>query len=242
MIKIFAAFSLLLALTVAAFAQKRNEKPFTEWSKDECLRIVQRSAWSRTFTNSNIENLTRPYNERSADAPVAPEIITRLSSSSMVRKAFLRLKQIDTKYDEMSLEQKADFDRRNSAALSCSECKDYYVVTIQQPSDPRARENQIGFRFYDVTFENLRESFYLLNDKKQRRVLAKYVGPATKNGFVTLYFPRLDESGTPLLTPENKKLTLVSKLGGTNAKARILIEDTSTFDVSKMIVDGKVDF
>lgn len=232
--------ALLFALAIAGSAQKGKDKPFSEWSREDCLRIVQRSAWARTFTNSNIENLTRPYNERAADAPVAPEIITRLSSSSTVQRAFLRMKQIDMKYDQMTPEQKADFDRRNHVV--CNECKDYYIITIQQPSDPRARENQIGLRFFDVKFEEFSDSFYLLNDKKQRRDLVKYIGPASKNGFITLYFSRLDESGNPLLTGDNKKLTLVSKLGGANAKAQILIEETSTFDVSKMIVDGKVDF
>lgn len=241
-LRTLAAVSMLLVLALAGLAQKGKDKPYTEWSKDECLKIVQRSAWSRTFTDISIATMTRPFNERDSDNPVAPEIIIRLSSSSKVQKAFYRMMQIDSKYDQMTTGQKEDFDRRNSKALSCDECKDYYIVTIQQPSDPQARENLIGARFLDVKFEELVKNLYLTNDKKQRRDLAKYVAPASKNGFITLYFPRLDDSGNPFLTPENKKLTLVSKLGNVNARVQHLIEETSTFDVSKMIVDGKVDF
>ena len=85
-------------------------------------------------------------------------------------------------------------------------------------------------------------SVYLENDRGERRGAVHFMisGEGGDNE-AHFFFPRLDEKGNPLLTPESKKLTFY--LGVRNSVDSFLqLPEKVEFDVTKLIRGGQVIF
>ncbi|MBK8466953.1 MAG: hypothetical protein IPL32_14110 [Chloracidobacterium sp.] len=231
------AFGLLLCGTVSA--QNSWEKPADKWNLDDCMKIINKSPWSFNYSEVGVEMDSKALNEKMTFGSVSPVIIVRLYSADIVRRALVRINQIGQKYDSLGASEKAKIDERNKPILDCELCKKYYIMVVLQPASSNASATLIGRRFRNVKFEDIKESIYLTNDKKEKRELVQYVAPQTDTGVAIFYFDRLGKDGKPLVTDDTKKLKPIFNI---NSISKFFLGGNVEFDVSKMKIDQKVDF
>jgi hypothetical protein len=224
-------------------AQKAWEKDWTKWKKEDAYKILNDSPWAKNYTNADVSLSYGEINRSGFDdamrMPASPPVVLRLYSSLKIRQAVLRLRQIQANYDQMDTKQKEEFDEKFKNVLTCDNCKNYYVFILLQPvTEPKAK-SVVGHSFKDEELSNLKGKFVLLNDKKEKRDLAQFIAPKTEADPAVFYFPIMDENQKPLITSETKKLTFLFKRG--LIQNHFYVQDVE-LDVSKMLIDGKLDF
>lgn len=221
----------LLALAPAALAQDFwMERSYKRWTKDEIVRLISDSPWAQVAGDtSNAQVLDTSY------------VTVRLRSSVLIRQALVRLKMIDAGYDKFEPAKKTEFDEKMKGTLECPACQENYVVTISPPISDRQLRSGV-FSLVNLKFEQIKETVYLLNEKGEKRSLVHFQAPMSQDGEATLFFPRLDDKGAPLLTGENKTLTLIFEKKGGSGFQNAGVPATVTFDVRKMLIDGNPEF
>ncbi|HVF88672.1 MAG TPA: hypothetical protein VNH22_01320 [Blastocatellia bacterium] len=203
-------------------------KPYSQWTKGDTSAVLSQSPWVKTQEI----RLTQGR----ANAPRDSKITLRLRSALPIRQALVRQKQLDAKYDKMNEADRAAFDAKTKGLMDCPACADNYVVTLSAKS-----ENDPG---YDVVFELLKGAtlaalqkyVYLSNDRGERRPLIHFVAPKSGGEEAMFFFPRLDDSGKPLLAPRDKRLLF--RFSDSNVSATVNFE----FDVSKIVLNDSVIF
>lgn len=259
--KLLKVLSLLLFLLLAANvpAQKFLSKPFTEWKKDDALKIVNDSAWSKTFQSTEaaatadmqaVQRGQRQTANRGGGDPGSVNrsggrapLIARLHSAPYIRQALIRIRQLNANYDKMSADDKTKFDAATKGFLDCDICNDYYVVTMTQYTDSSGETINEGI-FESLKLEDLKGSVTLVNDKDEKRELYEFT-PAKGGGDSSIFFfKRLDDQGKPLLTPDSKSLEFrfSGEFMDRDKRYKGLYPKKFEFSVSKMVVDGKVIF
>jgi hypothetical protein len=232
-------------------------KPFDQWTKEEARKIVNNSPWSATQevrivyagesrpvagggpapgpgTSGRTEQ--NSISSAGAQAPVDFQFTLRLRSAMPVRQALVRLRQLDAKYDKMSDKDRAAFDAKTKGLLDCPPCADNYVLTLSSKSDQSPGADAVYAVFKGGRLDDLQRYVYLANDRGEQRSLVHFVPPKLPGDEAIFFFPRLEENGVPLLTPDSKKL--IFKLTNND----INIVTSFQIDVPKLIVNGKVEF
>lgn len=227
---------LVIALSGLICAQEIwRSKPFREWTKEDIIRLSSDSPWAQ------VRQADFSTGERTP-AAYLPGITLRLRSALPIRQALLRLKQIEAKYDKMNEKERAEFDARMKGMIECPACADNYVVSLGPPVTKREMKSGVG-SLRDVAFGLLEGKVYLANERGERRELVHFIPPKHDEDEATFFFPRLDAQGHPLLTPENKRLIFFFEARNLRTGYGLdPIPSRIDFDVSKMIVDGKVEF
>jgi hypothetical protein len=240
--KISLIFLVLLVFAQLIPAQRAWEKDWQKWKKEEAYKILNDSPWAKNYTNIDVSlsygSINRSGFAEGIQLPASPPVILRLFSSLKVRQAVLRLRQIQANYDKLDKKQKEEFDEKTKNFLSCDNCKNYYVFILLQPVTEPNVKSVVGESFKDGQLSNLKDKIILFNDKKEKRELAQLVAPKTDADAAVFYFPIMDENQKPLITSETKKITVQFKTSLLQAK---YLQDVE-FDVSRMLVDGKLDF
>jgi hypothetical protein len=255
---------LLLACGILAFAapisaQKFLDKPYTEWSKDEALKIASESAWAKTYSSvdaavkTDRQSIARSQRDTVNSGGGRPGSVSgtlgslpvtiRLHSSPLVRQAIVRLQQIAAKYDKMDAERKAAFDASKKGFLDCAICRDYYVVTITMFTDSSGETTNEGM-FSAIKPEDIIGKVFLINDKGERRPLFQFNPAKGPGDSAVFYFKRTNEAGMPLIASDTKSFEFLfsgefiqwdKRYGGIYPKKW-------DFGVEKLIVDGNVSF
>jgi hypothetical protein len=189
-----------LSLSILAQKQKASapweSKPIDQWNNDDVAAILGHSSWSFTISGRMATSVSAPGFDASVAVPAACEVTLR--SALIVRYAMVRKRQLMEKFDSMDETKKADFNKRNKATLECPACEQFYVISIIGDSRILQQPSLVQNRFSDI---------YLKNEKGEKRVLAKYNPQTISGSEAVFFFPRFDEHGRPLLTPENKTFT-----------------------------------
>lgn len=227
---LLAVFVILLAIGQFRPAWGQDDwikKPFAEWSKSETERVLNDSPWAKTQEVRSVYGLGPPTDFK---------FTLRLRSALPVRQALVRHKQIEAKYERMSEKDRAAFDARIKGLLDCPACANNYVLSLTSRSDNSPGWDLV-FRSYEkMTLALLQQNVFLTNEKGERRTLVYFIPPKAAGEEAVFFFPRLDDSGKPLISPENK--TLSFHLSPQNAGS------VKNFDVevSKLTLNGKVEF
>jgi hypothetical protein len=163
-------------------------------------------------------------------------VTLRLRSALPIRKAIVRLKQIEARYDQMSDKDRTAFDTKMKGLLECPGCAQNYVITLSCKSTnyPGADALYEGLR--GATLPAIKPYIHILNDRGEQRELIHFVAPKAPNEETTFFFPRLDDEDRSLLTPASKKL--IFRFSENNARAITNFE----INVSKLVLDGRVEF
>lgn len=233
-LKVIFFIAIALFTVQAAFAQKSWEKPWQEWKKEDALKILTASPWAYGYSTLEVSSGFNSLNKAGGNAP---PVILRLYSSLTVRRALLRLKQINENYNGMNELQKSDFNKNNEYLLNCGECEKYYVLVLLQPVDNFSK-SLVAFKFKDLKFDDLKNYVFLSNDKKEKRELTQYIAPKSDRDPAIFLFFRNDSNQQPLVTNETKKITFNIKTNIRNDA----VQEKIDFDVSKMKIEEKVDF
>lgn len=213
---------------VVCNAQQNWEKSsYQSWGAVEVKSVLEASPWSRIIE----QETALAAMVFGVSAPKVPERITVLLRSALpVRQALLRERQLAAKYDRLSPTDQAAFDTKNKALLDCPACAKYYVISVK-----------CNHACYGGTFiEEHKKSFYLVNDKGERRELAGATPLPDSQGGAVFFFPRLNDKGESLLTIGSKELTFNSLI-----RAMVNLDSTSQkykFDVTKMVRGSEIVF
>ena len=223
------ALAAALACALPALAQKEEwqSKAYQQWTMKDVEKVLGDSPWSRRYVRS-------AASIGSSTAGVMPSkgYVIRLRSALPVRHGLLRLRQLREKYDQMSEGKRAEFDEKNKTLVECPPCADNYVVAMLPSGD----NDKLPEQLYKSTLERIKGYVRLVNDRGQQRELVHFT-PSKSGSEVTFFFPKTDDAGAPLVTPETKRLVLIVEPGALGGDATI---NRFEFDVSKMIVDGKL--
>jgi hypothetical protein len=214
---------------VISHAQQDWEKmPYWRWGKDEVKAVLEASPWSRLDEqDTSIAPMMMGINS----PKFSSRMLVLLRSALPVRQALLRERQLASKYDTLGAAERADFDVKNKALLDCPACAKHYVISIKCPFAD----------CYTGTFiEERKKFFYLVNDKGERRALAGVTQLPGNEGGAVFFFPRANDKGEPLLTPDSKELTfhfVIRSIVGLDT-----VSEKYKFDVTKMVRGGEVVF
>jgi hypothetical protein len=248
----------ILVLTFQVFAQKK-EKTFHEWSKDEATKVLTDSPWAKTYQSSqgliaaersqvSREQADQVINGRASQAApsgrfIPAPVVIRLNSALRIRQALVRLQQIAAGYDKMSEKDRAKFDESAKDFLACSACEKLYVVTITRFRNSGQGIDNEGI-FQTIRFEDVKGKVYLSNENGEKRELVQFIAPKQSGESAVFLFRRFDSDGKPLIIPEGKELNFVFTadfLSSQNPYSPY-VPRKFDFKVSKLIIDGKVEF
>ena len=244
----------MVGLTVMAWGQEAwTRKPFKEWSRGEAEKILNDSPWASqqevrirfdkeeqkaagSYSGVSSAAAAQSQTEVSRDLPVDFIFTLRLRSAIPVRQAVVRLRQLQTDIEKMTPKDLAAFDAQTKGLLECPACADNYVVTLSSKSKNSPGADAVFAAFKGGRLADLQRYVYIANERGDRRSLVHFVPPKVPGDEATFFFPRLDEKGSPLLTPENKELLINLTDNQANSITNFKM------DVSKLIMNGKVEF
>jgi len=244
----------MICLSIVTWAQDGlPRKPFKEWSRVEAEKILNDSAWAsrqevRIRFDKEAQKAAGSYSgvssaaaaqsqmEVSRDLPVDFIFTLRLRSALPVRQALVRLRQLQTDLEKFSAKELAAFDAQTKGLLDCPACADNYVVTLSSKSKNSPGADAVFAAFKGGRLADLQRYVYIANERGERRPLIHFVPPRVPGDEATFFFSRVDDKGAPLVGPENKELLVNLTDNQANSITNFKL------DVSKLIVNGKVEF
>lgn len=252
--------SVLLVGSVAGLARLAQDdwstKPFNKWTRSEAEKVINDSPWAlaqtvkikgesklRRVAGAPVDNTGGNPTIVSADlggaeAPTDFTFTLRLRSSKYVREALVRLKQIEANYDKLNPQKQAEFDAQPKikGLLDCPACADNYVLTLSGKSSEAPGADAVFTVFKGGRLADLQRYIFIGNSRGERRALIHFIPPRAPGDEGVFYFPRLNDKGEPLLTPSDTELIANFTNNDMNLNTNFRV------DVSKLIVNGQVDF
>lgn len=234
LIRTLNGFMVLISCTLLAqpAPAQLKHKPFEQWTLKETEALLTESPWAQTLGGSvAIGGLELN------SAVGGTSVTVRLRSALPIRQALARLRQIKSKYDNMSAGDKSKLDAKNKPLLECLPCDDYYVVTLS-PAPGTSRG--VPHILTTMTPAQLKLNVMLKNEKNETRELVNFVKPKFAGDDAVFFFERFNASGEPLITQASRKVTLWfdPRIFEGNAMRIVNVD----FDVAKITVDGQVVF
>lgn len=221
--------------SIVCAQQGWQTKPYQQWTKEDIIKIASDSPWAQV-------QQARPATGEYVPTDYLPSVTIRLRSALPIRQALLRLKQLEAKYDKMNASDRSVFDAKLKGLLECPACAEHYVVTLGPPVSSHQMKNGLG-TLVNADFSLLQKRVYLMNDLGERRELIQFVAPKHDEDEATFFFPRFVEKGRLLLLPGSKKLYFIFE--ATNLRSGFELDsipERFEFDVSKLLVNGKIEF
>ena len=235
------ALMAMMCMALPASAQEWKRKPYTEWSLSEVVRILSDSPWAQTQVE---------YANLFHGVPTSTYSVTiRLRSALPIRQALLRQKQILMNYQRFRAADKKRFDEETRTFVECSDCRDYYIVTLvsHMPSNtepPLSQKREVWFDIVDALkhfkIEDLKSKVYLANDKGERRDIVRFIPAKGDRREVMFVFARRNDQGKTLITPDNKKFYF--RIEEEVFKGQPMPLKPFMFEVDRLIQNGEVIF
>ena len=188
------------------------EKPFSSWSLDEAVAVLNDSPWARqtTFTEV-VEGVGSGVR---GEKEIFNTFYTRLLSSLPVRQAFLRVEQHVHDYDSLSASEKARFDDLATPGLEL-DFEDWIVLAVSFRSNDADNEREID-RYLEVsTTDSLKNQAFLSTSSVSQVRLKGYFPPQGDGVGAKFVFPRTVD-GRPVVADDTE--TLVFELEIPDAK------------------------
>lgn len=236
------------------FAQNELPKgPFQKWSKSEAEAVLNDSPWARkqevrikfdketqkaagSYSGVSSSAAAQSQTEVTSQMPVDFIFTLRLRSALPVRQALVRLKALDTNVERMTEQQGVAFETQLKGLLECPACSANYVVTLSSKSKNSPGADAVYATFKGGRLADLQRYVFIANERGERRSLVYFVPPKVPGDEAVFFFPRTDEKGAPLLTVNNKELLINLADNQANAITNFRV------DVTKLVLDGKVEF
>ena len=222
------------ALIAGAAVAQALTKPYQQWTARETERLLSDSPWAQTEPGLVRSGRTDPVTE-----VVDTTITVRLRSALPVREALARLNQLKDRYDQKNEHDRTVIDARNKELLECSDCADYYAVSITPGAGSRS-DLPAFLSSGRTAFELIRQNVFLENDKHEKRELKKFTRPKSPAGEAIFFFSRLDSKGNSLVGPGSRTVII-------SFDPRVFDWKKATvtkfkFDLARMTINGQVAF
>jgi hypothetical protein len=251
--------SILTILAVAVLTAHADDfwvkKDWTKWSKDECNKMLTDSPWSKTWTKGQV-NLSAALPSASGSSRESTEgennvelhYTVQFRSALPVRRAFVRLSEINAKYDSMDAAHKKAFDTQAQAMLDKT-FDDVILVHVEYGSTSQVFERDMATYWKSIRPDSIPVDFYLINERGDRIAPVKFFSPSAGTYAFELIFPRM-KNNEPFVHNGDKDLEVQfvnPAVGSQTANAssvapfgreRVLAQ----YKVDKMTVDGKLTY
>jgi len=221
----------LLLFVFTGLAQKGNVavKPWSDWTKDDVDKMLNKSPWGHVITNTDTSEMTATLGVSRGDQGSNNQAISwnyriRFFSAKPIREAFAR--QVLLTNPSLKPQQLDNFVN--------GDYSDSIVVAVAFDSTDRRflAEREKAFNF--ATTEQLAATVYLELKNGKRIPLAEYSPPAKDGTGAKFVFPRL--SGTsPFISDEKEVIHLVINMSGG-------IGFDYRFKLTDMNYDGKLEY
>jgi hypothetical protein len=240
-------------LGVAHAQNELPKKPFQKWSKSEAEAVLNDSPWARkqelrikfdketqaaagSYSGVSSSTAAQSQTEVTSQPPVDFIFTARLRSALPMRQALVRLKALETNVEKMTNQQAVAFETQMKGLLECPACAANYVVTLSSKSKNSPGADAVYTTFKGGRLADLQRYVYIANERGERRPLVHFVPPKAPGDEAVFFFPRTDAKGAPLLTVDNKELLINLTNNQANSITNFRI------DVTKLVLDGKVEF
>jgi hypothetical protein len=255
---VFVLTAVVVLISAVLVASQEQRKPFQQWSRKDAEKVLEDSPWAPkqevriryaekarriaggavpTEATGGLTDTPSTKAEMSgAEAPVDFQFMMRLRSALIVRQALVRLKQLDANYDQMGKEDRAAFDAKFKGLLDCPACEQNYVLTLRSKSKERPGADAVFTTFKGGRLADLQRYIFIANGRGERRNLVHFVPPKAPGDEAIFYFPRLNDKGEVLLTPDDTELTANFTNNDVNMNTNFKVI------VSTLVVDGRIDF
>ena len=239
MIRIVTVLAMALLAGIPARAQEFWEKkPYTEWSKQECERLLRDSPWAKTFTISAVrqDRFGQPTKGESRQTEQRIFYYAQLRSALPVRQAVVRLSQIEGKYDKMSTADKQAFDQSANRYLNAQYPE--IVVHIDYSSDVEFFDKELANHWQSrQPQEMINSNVYLTTSRGTRVSPISFTAPRGAARAFEFVFPRL-HNGEPLITANVESI----RIEFPNPQIRELNDQRTTFEfrTDKMKYKGAI--
>ncbi len=228
----FSGLFALFVLTVISVGAEDFwlKKDWKQWSKDECVKMLADSPWTKTWrANGNEDGIVYVF---------------QLRSALPIREAIVRRLQFDQKYDKMTDTQRATFDAQSGRMLSRS-YHDIILVHVDFSKSIAALYLQVSLKQIQKGAADLDASL-VTDGGNQVKSIRFDMNEKTPNEF-DLLFPR-QKDGTPLIKEGQKRFSVQFQSPQVDLGTAYPTFDTRSqrarvdFDLGKMEVAGKVNY
>ena len=242
--------AVLLAFSPGA-SEDWNKKPYTEWTENQAIRLLNDSPWAQThsFTDtSKAFNTSRGQQSQSSTASAVTSVNFRVRflSSRPVRQAISRLEIVHQK-GEVPPQKAAQLK-----ALAEAPFPDYVVVAVTCDSDRTSGMlQQANETLRSATTSVLANKTYLITNDGQRVYLKEYQPPRSDGFGARFIFPRI-VNGKEILTSETGEMVFHAEMGGGSELNSVIIAKDAEhgfgftlhtrYKVKEMSFGGKLEY
>jgi len=219
----------LLALPVFAVGAGILEKPYTKWTLEEAVEVLNQSPWAKQ------ETFTRVVGGIGSGVLGEKEIYStffvRLLSARPIRQAYARVKQIKAGYDQMDRAAKRKFDADMTSGLKM-DVSNWIVVAVSFRSNDPSLELQITQFLQGQTTETMKGRAFLSTPRFQQVKLSAYFAPQDDVVGAKFVFPRRIQ-GVPVVVPEDQVVSFELDVPSFEQDLR------ANFFITQMMVKGE---
>jgi hypothetical protein len=252
MINLLAVRVVVAVLVVSAGASEDwSKKPYTEWSENQAMRVLNDSPWAQTHTFTDTSKAFNTSLGRQSQASTASSVVSvnfrvRFLSSRPVRQAISRLEAVHQK-GEVPPQKAAQLK-----ALAEAPFPDYVVVAVTCDSDRGSDMlQQANETLRKSTTAVLANKTYLITNDGQRVYLKEYQAPRNDGFGARFIFPRI-VNGKEILTSEGGEIIFHAEMsGGSELNSEVVTKDAehgfgftlqTRYKVKEMMFGGKLEY
>ncbi|MCZ6484095.1 MAG: hypothetical protein O6826_00160 [Acidobacteria bacterium] len=224
-------FLTLALLAAAAWGGPVRLESFAEWSLSEAVEILNSSAWAR---NETFTRVVRGVGSGvSGEKEIYNTFFVRFLSARPIREAYTRVQQIQFGYDQLTEEEKRQFDELTRPGLEL-DVENWIVVAVSFRSNDPEEESQVRQFFESETTQTLRNRAFLSTEQFSQVELSAYFPPREEGVGAKFVFPR-EVDGIPVVSPESEGVTFeLLEVPGASPQLR------ATFLIKGMVLDGEL--
>ena len=213
------AIVLITLMAAAVVAQKKDEKPWAQWSKKDAEKILTDSPWAKVQTDTDTsqmfysptqdpQRMGRTSNDGSRLAQGATNQAVNVSfevrffSARPVRQALARIMEIDNKPPADVVTKLHQFAEMQSTSS--------IIVTVTYNSNDQRYSGVVMQQFNSAATGQLKNDAYLQRADGKQLFLEEYVPPG-KDGFGARFIFLREVDGQPFIKDANGELRFYAK-------------------------------
>jgi hypothetical protein len=219
-------------------------KDWRRWSKDECHTLLNESPWAHGWVGRAQAGNAHMGSAPPSEAVLADQLVyaVQLRSSLPVREAIVRERQLDQKYENMTNAERAAFDAQAGPILN----RDYGDSILVHVDFAKSKTRADLAGELNALVQKVPDALnaMLVGDDRSQTKAIRVTMNSKEPYTIDFLFPRAI-AGTPAIREGQKKFSVqfqspqLPDVNGLSVPNQVVV---CNFDLSKMVVNGKVSY